>query len=146
MSKDSKSKKSTARLTTPVDHHVGTRIREARLGLDMSQTDLANACSITFQQIQKYEHGTNRVSASRMWQFAAVLLKPIDWFFDGLPKHKLSATVEKSLDRKRRGAIERNEGTAIDSDTQKLARAIAGLKDEALKKRLKTMLSTLSAA
>jgi len=129
-----------------VDHHVGARTREARLLLNMSQTDLANACGITFQQIQKYENGANRVSASRLWQFAAVLGKQIDWFFDGLPTHKLSASTIKAIDADRRSALPRDEGGKIDADTVKLARAIASLKDETLKRRLKTMLSTLSAA
>jgi transcriptional regulator with XRE-family HTH domain len=134
-----------ARRTTPVDHHVGARTREARLELDMSQTDLAHACGITFQQIQKYENGANRVSASRLWQFAAILGKPVDWFFDGLAKYKLPATVVKALDAERRSGLTRDEGSKIDPDTLKLARSIAGLKDEKLKKRLKTMLTTLSA-
>jgi len=135
-----------ARRTTPVDHHVGARTREARLERDMSQTDLAHACGITFQQIQKYENGANRVSASRLWQFAAVLGKPIGWFFEGLAAHKLSAAVVKALEADRKGAISRDADGKIDSETMKLARSIARLKDEQLKKRLKTMLSTLSAA
>jgi transcriptional regulator with XRE-family HTH domain len=135
-----------ARRTTPVDHHVGARTREARLEHDMSQTDLAVACGITFQQIQKYENGANRVSASRLWHFAAILGKPIGWFFEGLAQHKLSAAVVKALEADRKGAVSRDADGKIDSDTLKLARAIAGIKDEALKKRLKTMLSTLSAA
>jgi transcriptional regulator with XRE-family HTH domain len=135
-----------ARRTTPVDHHVGSRTREARLERDMSQTDLAHACGITFQQIQKYENGANRVSASRLWQFAAVLGKPIGWFFEGLAQHKLSAAVVKLIESERRGGVARNEESKIDIDTLKLARSIASLRDEQLKKRLKTMLSTLSAA
>jgi transcriptional regulator with XRE-family HTH domain len=135
-----------ARRTTPVDHHVGARTREARLELDMSQTDLANACGITFQQIQKYENGANRVSASRLWQFAAILGKPIGWFFEGLAAHKLSAATIKLIESDRRGGVARTEDSKIDGDTLKLARSIARLKDEKLKKRLKTMLSTLSAA
>jgi transcriptional regulator with XRE-family HTH domain len=135
-----------ARRTTPVDHHVGNRTREARLALDMSQTDLAHACGITFQQIQKYENGANRVSASRLWQFAAVLGKPIGWFFEGLPPHKLSAAVVKLIESERRGSISRDADGTIDTDTLRLARSIAAIKDEQLKKRLKTMLSTLSEA
>ncbi|MFN8701933.1 MAG: helix-turn-helix domain-containing protein [Rhodospirillales bacterium] len=135
-----------ARRTTPVDHHVGARTREARLHLDMSQTDLAHACGITFQQIQKYENGANRVSASRLWQFAAILGKPLGWFFEGLAAHKLPASVVKALEADRRGNVSRDADGKIDSDTLKLARAIAGLKDAQLKKRLKTMLGTLSEA
>ena len=53
--------------------------------LDLSQTDLANALGVSFQQIQKYEKGTNRVSASRLQQIASFLQVPIPYFFDGLP-------------------------------------------------------------
>lgn len=67
------------------DGHVGKRIRMRRMMLDMSQTTLADAVGITFQQIQKYEKGTNRVSASRMQQFAKILEVPIAFFFEGSP-------------------------------------------------------------
>ena len=67
------------------DIYVGKRIRMRRLALDMNQTKLADAVSLTFQQIQKYEKGTNRVSASRMQQFAQILKVPISFFFEGSP-------------------------------------------------------------
>lgn len=86
------------------------------------------------------------MSAWRLWQFAAVLGKLIGWFFEGLAAHKLSAAVVKALEADRKGAISRDADGKIDSETMKLARSIAGLKDEQLKKRLKTMQSTLSAA
>jgi transcriptional regulator with XRE-family HTH domain len=135
-----------ARRTTPVDHHVGSRARERRVASGMSQSELALACGVTFQQIQKYENGANRISASRLWQFAAVLGKPLDWFFEGLAPHKLPANVVKALDSDRRGSVSRDENGKIDVDTLKLARSIARLTDDKLKRRLKTMLSTLSAS
>lgn len=135
-----------ARRTTPVDVQVGRNVRRRRIELGMSQTSLAQACGITFQQIQKYENGANRVSASRLWQFAAILGKPLGWFFEGLAAHKLPASVVKALEADRRGNVSRDADGKIDSDTLKLARAIAGLKDAQLKKRLKTMLGTLSEA
>jgi transcriptional regulator with XRE-family HTH domain len=138
--------RSKARLPTYVDTHVGARVRERRVQLGMSQTDLAVACGITFQQIQKYENGANRVSASRLWQFAAILGIPADNFFEGLARHKIPAAVAKSLDAERRGNLERSEDAKIDPETLRLARSIASLSDEKLKLRLKTMLSALSAA
>jgi transcriptional regulator with XRE-family HTH domain len=135
-----------ARSTTSVDHHVGNRVRERRLQLDMSQTELANACGITFQQIQKYENGANRVSASRLWQFAAILGKPVDFFFDGLAAHKLGVAVVKALDAERKGNVARDASGKIEPETMRLARSIASITDANLKKRIKTMLSTLSAA
>jgi transcriptional regulator with XRE-family HTH domain len=69
------------------DKHVGNRARMRRLMLDMSQTALGDALGITFQQIQKYEKGTNRISASRLQHMANVLQVPIPFFFEGLPAH-----------------------------------------------------------
>ncbi len=71
----------------PTDCHVGTRVRMRRLMLDMSQTDLADAIGVTFQQVQKYEKGTNRISASRLQQMAHVMQVPTAFFFEGLPSH-----------------------------------------------------------
>ena len=68
----------------PVDVHVGKTIRHRRWMIGMTQTDLANACGIKFQQVQKYETGMNRVSASRLWHIAAALDVPVSHFFDGL--------------------------------------------------------------
>jgi transcriptional regulator with XRE-family HTH domain len=69
----------------PTDRHVGTRIRMRRLMLSMSQTSLAEGLSLTFQQIQKYEKGTNRVGASRLQQIAHILQVPVAFFFEGAP-------------------------------------------------------------
>ncbi|WP_439813900.1 helix-turn-helix domain-containing protein [Zavarzinia sp. CC-PAN008] len=67
-----------------VDVHVGQRLRERRLGLGMSQSALAEKIGLTFQQVQKYERGANRLSASVLYEVASVLDVPISFFFDGL--------------------------------------------------------------
>ena len=64
-----------------IDRRVGARLRERRLLLGMSQQQLAKALGITFQQVQKYENGANRISASRLWDISRRLDVPIDWFF-----------------------------------------------------------------
>jgi transcriptional regulator with XRE-family HTH domain len=74
----------TTKSPNPVDVHVGKRIRMRRMMLNRTQTTLARTCGITFQQIQKYEKGTNRVSASRLQQFSKLLDVPVSFFFDGL--------------------------------------------------------------
>ena len=68
----------------PVDVHVGTRLRHRRWMVEMTQAQLAAKVGIKFQQIQKYETGTNRVSASRMWEIAGALDVPVSFFFEGL--------------------------------------------------------------
>lgn len=72
----------------PVDAHVGNRVRIRRQKLGISQTALGNAARITFQQVQKYERGTNRMSASRLFQFAQALEVPVGFFFEGAPKER----------------------------------------------------------
>ena len=68
----------------PVDIHVGARVRERRLSIGMSQTKLGEYLRLTFQQIQKDERGTNRLSASKLWALSNLFEVPIEWFFDGL--------------------------------------------------------------
>jgi transcriptional regulator with XRE-family HTH domain len=69
----------------PIDTHVGSRVRLRRMMLGMSQEKLGENLGITFQQIQKYEKGTNRIGASRLQHIARVLTVPVSFFFDGAP-------------------------------------------------------------
>ena len=73
----------------PVDVHVGTRIRQRRWFVGLTQQQLGDKVGVKFQQIQKYEMGTNRVAASRLWDIAAALDVPITFFYEGLqePEH-----------------------------------------------------------
>ena len=71
-------------MTHPVDVHVGKRIRHGRWLVGMTQQQLAERVGIKFQQIQKYETGANRVSASRLWDIADALEVPVNFFFEGL--------------------------------------------------------------
>jgi transcriptional regulator with XRE-family HTH domain len=67
----------------PVDLHVGARVRMRRKFLGLSQTDLAEALGLTFQQVQKYERGSNRVSASKLYEISNFLRAPVAYFFEG---------------------------------------------------------------
>ena len=78
----SQSKRKTKGSPDEVDVHVGQRLRVRRSLLGMSQEKLAEAVGITFQQIQKYERGTNRVSAGRLFQFSRILDIPVSYFYD----------------------------------------------------------------
>ena len=78
----------------PVDVHVGKRVRHRRWLTGMTQQQLAEHVGIKFQQIQKYETGANRVSASRLWDIAEALDVPVSFFFDGLDESE-SETVER---------------------------------------------------
>src|SRR3954447_25528658 len=76
----------TQKSPNPVDRHVGSRVRMRRMLIGMSQEKLGAALGITFQQIQKYEKGTNRIGASRLHQIARVLGVPIEFFYEGAPQ------------------------------------------------------------
>ncbi|MGC1696949.1 MAG: helix-turn-helix transcriptional regulator [Pseudolabrys sp.] len=69
----------------PVDKHVGARVRMRRMMLNMSQEKLGDALGLTFQQVQKYEKGTNRVGASRLQAISNILQVPVSFFFEGAP-------------------------------------------------------------
>ena len=69
----------------PIDKHVGSRIRMRRMMLELSQEKLGDGLGLTFQQVQKYEKGTNRVGASRLRQIASILSVPESFFFEGAP-------------------------------------------------------------
>jgi transcriptional regulator with XRE-family HTH domain len=75
----------------PVDKHVGSRVRMRRLMMEMSQEKLGEALGLTFQQIQKYEKGTNRIGASRIQQISNILQIPVSFLFEGAPNAMVSA-------------------------------------------------------
>jgi transcriptional regulator with XRE-family HTH domain len=79
----------------PIDVHVGSRVRLRRMMLGMSQEKLGENLGITFQQIQKYEKGTNRIGASRLQHIARVLSMPVSYFFEGAPG--LSSSLPEGL-------------------------------------------------
>lgn len=72
----------------PIDRHVGARIRGRRVGLRISQTKLGQAIGVTFQQIQKYESGSNRVGASNLFKISQALNVDVSFFFDGVSKEE----------------------------------------------------------
>ena len=79
----------------PTDKHVGARVRMRRMMLGMSQEKLGDALGLTFQQVQKYEKGTNRIGASRLQQISNILQVPVSFFFEGAPN---SANPESGFD------------------------------------------------
>jgi transcriptional regulator with XRE-family HTH domain len=76
---------SVKKIPNPIDIHVGSRVRMRRMMVGMSQEKLGEALSLTFQQVQKYEKGTNRIGASRLHQIASALGVQIEFFYEGAP-------------------------------------------------------------
>lgn len=81
----------TKKSPNPVDKHVGSRVRMRRMMVGMSQEKLGESLGITFQQIQKYEKGTNRIGASRLQNISQVLSVPVAFFFEGAPSMNTEA-------------------------------------------------------
>jgi transcriptional regulator with XRE-family HTH domain len=125
--------------TTAVDTHVGQKIRARRMFLRMSQTDLADTAGITFQQIQKYERGTNRVGASRLQQFSQALGVPPSYFFDGLP------TVGKKLSVPQEGEL--SEGSIVSflgtREGAALVRSFLAIKEKPIRQNLIEFIAAL---
>ena len=81
----------------PIDKHVGGRVRMRRLMLDMSQSDLGNALGLTFQQVQKYEKGRNRIGASQLKHISQILQVPVPFFFEGAPAPFVILNADKGM-------------------------------------------------
>src|SRR3954449_2455760 len=77
---------SMTKAPNPTDKHVGSRVRMQRMMLGMSQEKLGDALGLTFQQVQKYEKGTNRIGASRLQHICRILQVPVSFFFEGAPE------------------------------------------------------------
>lgn len=113
-----------------VDKHVGNRVRMRRLMLHVTQQQLGKALGITFQQVQKYEKGTNRISASRLQQMSDVLKVPVPFFFEGAPDSGTKGSPEIPEDITR--FLATTDGVA-------LARAFAQIKKPKLRHSIVNM-------
>ena len=118
----------------PIDRHVGTRIRHKRMMLGISQEALGDALGVTFQQVQKYEKGMNRVGASRLQAIANFLEVPVSYFFDGSggQSQRGSAGKDQVLD-----LIATREGI-------RLNRAFAAIKDARVRAKIVSMIEALA--
>lgn len=115
----------------PVDVHVGARLRLRRTLLGMSQEKLGEAVNLTFQQIQKYERGTNRMGASRLYQISRVLDVPITFFYEGLPE---DAAPVRGMSHPQQEPYEAEDQLSR-RETMELIRAYYRIPDPVLRKR-----------
>lgn len=133
----------------PVDVHVGGRLRLRRTLLGMSQEKLGEAIGLTFQQVQKYERGTNRVGSSRLFDISRVLDVPVGYFFE-----EMSEDVAKRSPAKRQGGwsdrdqakFEHERDPMVKRETLELVRAYYKIENEGLRKSLFEMTKALAAA
>jgi len=137
----------TPRLKTgkpnPVDIHVGSRVRLRRTMLGMSQEKLGDAIGLTFQQVQKYERGANRIGASRLFELSRVLDVPVSFFFDDMPADSASRIVRGQL-------AEEAESFDLDPmakrETLELVRAYYRIDDPGVRKKVFELSKALARA
>ena len=138
----------------PVDIHVGQRLRQRRSLIGISQERLADAIGITFQQIQKYERGANRVSASRLYQFSKLLGVPVSFFFErfgeseaeknqGAALYGLSDSIQESFED-RHNAM--GEDIFNKKETLDLLKIYYSVKDEKDRNSMAAVLKTMAAS
>jgi transcriptional regulator with XRE-family HTH domain len=116
----------------PTDKHVGARVRMRRMMLGMSQEKLGDSLGLTFQQVQKYEKGANRIGASRLQQIAHILQVPVSFFFEGAPNapgHQTDGLSEAPSPAYVSDFLATSDGLA-------LTKAFMGIKDAKLRRRI----------
>ena len=129
--KRSKQVASQTKSAKPLDGHVGSRVRARRLMLGLSQTELGDALKITFQQVQKYEKGTNRIGASRLQEIANVLKVPISFFFEDW----VGTEGGSRTDHADTGLTDITKALATNAGIE-LMRAFVKIKDENVRRQL----------
>jgi transcriptional regulator with XRE-family HTH domain len=135
---------------SPIDVHVGSRIRLRRTLMGMSQERLGEALGLTFQQVQKYERGVNRVGASRLFDLSRVLDVPISFFYDDMPESLSSAyggQTSSPAPRRAVGFADAQDGFGEDAlnkrETLELVRAYYKITDTAVRKRVFDLIKSL---
>jgi len=124
----------------PIDIHVGSRIRLRRTMLGMSQEKLGESLGITFQQVQKYEKGTNRVGASRLQNIASILNVPVSFFFEDAPDDSAASGAS---------GMEENSSTYVvsflsSSEGLQLNRAFVKIADPKVRRRIIDLVKSLA--
>ena len=121
-----------------IDQHVGSRMRAQRLLLGMSQEHLAHAIGLTFQQVQKYEKGRNRIGAGRLSHIATVLKVPVSFFYEGAPGTPQPEPLAEVPE------LDRIAGFLATPDGLQLVRSFLDIKDDQLRRRVLTLIATIS--
>ncbi len=129
----------------PVDIHVGSRVRLRRTVLGLSQEKLGEAIGLTFQQIQKYERGANRVGASRLYALSRVLDVPVAFFFEEMPP-EISGKGAKGMLGLAETQVEFSADPLAKRETLELVRAYYRIKDPGVRKRLFDLAKSLANA
>lgn len=129
----------TKKAPNPIDRHVGSRVRMRRMLIGMSQEKLGESLDLTFQQVQKYEKGTNRIGASRLHRIATVLGVPVEFFYEGAPHGSAAAG----------GFSEASSSTYVSdflttSEGVQLVKAFLAIKDPKIRRKVVELITALA--
>lgn len=131
------SKETLASEPHPVDIHVGNRMRMQRKLMGLSQEALARSIGVTFQQVQKYERGVNRMSASRLFDFAKVLQVPISFFFEGVETHASGMAEDDA-------PVFQHEAPVMSRDAVEVLRAFSQVREPALRRHIVNLVKAIA--
>ena len=127
-----------------IDRYVGSRVRVRRLGLGMSQTRLGQAIGVTFQQVQKYENGANRVGASNLYKMAKALGVDVGFFYDGMPQGIAKTTGKGTRGRRARPSVEISGDPTRSREIIMLMHNYARIAQPRLRKRVFELVKSLA--
>ncbi len=129
----------------PIDLHVGIRVRQRRVLLGMTQTELADTMGVTFQQVQKYERAMNRISASRLYGLSQVFDVTVEYFFEDMPPDVAGISPANGRGKaKKLPSYEPDPMTT--QETMRLVRSYYGIDDANVRKQVYEMTKALGAA
>lgn len=129
-------------LPNPADIHVGKRLRLRRTLLGLSQEKLGEAVGLTFQQVQKYERGTNRIGASRLYELSRVLGVSVNYFFEEMPEDV--ASPETPAGGLEESAAEFTSGTGVKRETLELVRIYNNVQDPEMRRHILSLVRTIA--
>ncbi len=141
-----RAKKQTSRALYPIDIHVGARVRFRRHLLGMSQTKLAGAIGVSYQQLQKYEGAVNRVGASRLFNLGRALDVPVSFFFEDLPPAAAGGGRRRARGLSEAPAAVLEPDSLSKRETVELIRAYYRITDAGVRKRVLDLLKALGKA
>ncbi len=139
-----KKKRASKGTADPIDRYVGSRVRARRLGLGMSQTKLGQAIGVTFQQVQKYEKGANRVGASNLYKMAKAMGVEVGFFYDGMPQSAAKGKGKGTRGRRARPSVEIAGDPTRSGEIIKLMHNYARIAHPQLRKRVFDLVKSLA--
>ena len=129
----------------PVDVHIGARVRMRRKLLGMTQTNLGDALGLTFQQVQKYERGANRIGSSRLYDLSRVFDVSIEHFFEDMPPEVAASSLSSKGHGRTKKLPSSEPNPMANPETLALVRAYYSIKDTDVRKRIRELTRILGA-